>query len=287
MRRSLITISLFGLVVVGFGTAFALNSIAVSSLPPVWVAALRATVACFIFVTLVYATGRSIRYKPADVATYIVIGTTTGIIPFFLLAWGQVRVPSSVAAVLFASVPFTTVFISWGFFTAAAPTLMRVFGAILGLVGVAIAFPFIATQSDSFVPGAIAILVAAISYAFGGLFLQRAKDYDPISLMAGQFFVGAIVLIAATILMSGTLPSVTTYSYLSAVLVGVTGSAIPLVSLLLLLRRTDAVAASSVTFFVPFVAIAVGFFALGEAAPVRMFIGLALCLTGSMLVSRP
>ena len=287
-HNSVWTAGLFCLVVAGFGTAFSLNATAVTAIPPLWVAAIRAIVACMIFAGLVLATGRSVGLKARDVSTYFVIGATTGIVPFFLLAWGQIHVPSSLAGVLFASVPLMTVFISWRIFSGPRPSTGRIVGAALGLTGVAIAFPFAASTSTPVIMGAGAILLAAVSYAFGGVFMLRARDYDPFSLMTGQFFVGAIVLTVAAAALADPLPETDqTNAYVAALVVGATGSALPLACFLLLLRRTDAVIASSITFFVPFVAIAVGVFALGETVTTRLFVGLAICVTGSLLVSRP
>ncbi|MEL6433825.1 MAG: DMT family transporter [Pseudomonadota bacterium] len=284
---SLLTLTLFAIVVGGFGTAFALNSLAVSALPPLWVATVRATVACGLFLLLALMTKRAIPLRADDIRTYFTIGMTTGVAPFFLLAWGQARVSSSLAAVLFASVPLTTVFIGWYFFAEPAPTKRKVFGTSLGLVGVLLAFPIAMAASNSFVFGASAILASAISYAFGGLFLKRAVAYDPIALMAGQFLASAVILVAMAIVLAGPLPQLEMdIAYFSAILVGVTGTTLPLASFLFLLRRTDAVAASTVTFFVPFIAIAVGVLALQEDVSPRLFVGLAVCLTGSGLVSR-
>ncbi|MEM1038035.1 MAG: DMT family transporter [Pseudomonadota bacterium] len=284
---SFLTLTLFALVVCGFGTAFALNSLAVSALPALWVATIRATIACSLFLLLVLVTKRPIPLRGSDIRTYFTIGMTTGVVPFFLLVWGQARVPSSLAAVLFASVPLTTVFLGWYFFAGAAPTKRKVFGASLGFAGVFLAFPFSAAASNSLVFGASAILAAAISYAFGGLFLKRADTYDPIVLMAGQFMASAVILVVTAIVLAGPLPHLKANTpYSSALLVGVTGTALPLASFLFLLRRTDEVAASTVTFFVPFIAIAVGVPALQEDISPRLFVGLAVCLTGSSLVSR-
>ena len=289
MRRtggSFITLTLFALVVGGFGTAFALNSLAVSALPPLWVAAIRATVACCLFLLLVLAMKKAVPLQADDIRTYVTIGMTTGVVPLFLLAWGQARVPSSLAAVLFASVPLTTVFIGWYFFAGAAPTRRKVFGALLGLAGVILAFPSATAASPAFVLGATAILAAAISYAFGGLFLKNAVGYDPIALLAGQFTASAFILAATSVFFAGPLPQLKLdTAYFSALLVGITGTTLPLASFLYLIGRTDAVAASSVTFFVPFVAIALGVLALGEEASTRLILGFALCLVGSVVVS--
>ncbi len=83
-HNSFATIGLFGVVVVGFGTAFAQNSVVVSGIPPLWARAIQATVACLIFTILASATKRSVTRKPRDFKGYAVIGKTAGIIPFFV-----------------------------------------------------------------------------------------------------------------------------------------------------------------------------------------------------------
>lgn len=283
---SLVSAVLFALIVAGFGSAFALNAVAVTAIPPIWVAAIRAGVACAIFVTVVLTTGRRIAAAPRDIGTYALIGLTTGAVPFFLLAWGQRIVPSSLASVLFASVPLMTVFLSWGLFRGPRPTALRAAGAVLGLIGVAIAFPDAGSVDRGQLIGAVAVLLAALSYAFGGLFLQRARTHDPFALMAGQFALVTLALgISASV--GAPYPKEASSQLLAAIVLGATGSALPLMCFLLLLRRTDPVIASSVTFFIPFVAIGLGIALLAEPATLEFLTGFAVCILGSALVLQP
>lgn len=285
--RQPVTVMLFALVVAGFGSAFSLNAIAVSEIPALWVAATRACVACAIFAAVVAVSGRSIPFARRDLATYALVGATTGAIPFFLLAWGQSIVPSSLAGVLFASVPLMTVFLSRGFFAGPHPTRRRATGSMLGLVGVAIAFPNAASVTSGQMAGAGAIVATAVSYAFGGLFLQRARSYDPFALMFGQFLLVAVTLLFAGFLLAEPLPSVEdAVPYAAALLLGATGSAMPLMCFFLLLRRTEPVIASSVTFFIPFLAVSIGVVLLDEPSTASLLIGFAVCTAGSLLVLR-
>lgn len=277
--------ALFTLVVAGFGSAFALGSVAVSAVPPVWVASIRAGVGCAIFLGLVTATGRRIGVAPRDLAVYALVRATTGAVPFFLLAWGQQSVPSSLAGVLFTPVPLMTVFLSWGAFGGPRPSVLRASAAALGLAGVAVAFPEAGAVGTAQLAGAAAILAAAVSYAVGGLILQRMGAYDPFALMAGQFALVAVVLTVAAGAAAPT-PAFTAH-LLAALALGATGSALPLICFLMLLRRTDAVIASSVTFFIPFVAVGLGIALLGEAPTRSLFLGFVICAAGSALVLRP
>ncbi len=276
---------LFALIVLGFGTAFSLNALAVSEIPPLWVATIRASVACVIFIGVVLARQVHIPFGVRDLDTYALIGATTGIVPFFLLAWGQRIVPSSLAGVLFASVPLMTVFLSWGLFAGDRPTMQKTIGAMLGLAGVTIAFPGVTAMAADQSVGAAAILFAAVSYAFGGLFLQRAWSYDPFALMAGQFLCVSLLLTVMALMFAPSLPPVAaSLPYISAFALGATGSALPLLCFLLLVRRAGPVVASSVTFFIPFVAVGIGIMLLSEPASLTLLIGFGICAVGSLLV---
>lgn len=286
--NSPVTVALFLLTVAGFGTVFSLNSVAVASIPPLWVATIRAAVACVLLLLVIAATGRRIPVAARDLRTFALIGATTGAFPFFLLAWGQSIVASSLAGVLFASVPRITVFLSWAVFAGSRPTASRISGAVLGLLGVAIAFPGVFSTTLAETLGAAAILIAALSYALGGLVLQRARGYDPFALMAGQFLFVTLALLGAAGMFADPPPPIALEPpYIAAFVLGATGSALPLLCFLLLLRRTDPVAASSITFFVPFVAISVGVTLLNEPATASLLVGFAICALGSALVLRP
>lgn len=278
---------LFLAVVLGFGTAFALNATAVRYLHPLWVAAGRAGIALVILGGWAVLRGARVDRSARGLGVAVVLGLLTAALPWTLLAWGQRHVPSALAGIVFAGVPLMTLLLGAVLFDRARPGALALTGAGLGLAGVAMALPLDSLGRGPKAAGAIAVLLAAMSYAVGGLIVQARGRVDMLGLTAAQL-VPATMFLAVAALIGPGLPEMAALARGAApvAVLGLTGTALPLASLFVLIGREGATAASSTTFLIPFVAVAAGVLALGETLAAQMEIGFALAVLGSLLTRR-
>lgn len=75
----LVSIALFSAAMIGFGAAFSLTNIAVSSISPLWVAAGRSLVALLALGAFLLLRGRPITISKALVPAYLWVGVLTGV----------------------------------------------------------------------------------------------------------------------------------------------------------------------------------------------------------------
>lgn len=121
-----------------WGSTFLVISIANDTVPPFWGVVLRLVIAGLILATAAVATGQGLPTGAARRhAIYYGILQFGGAFP--LLYWGEKRVPSGLAAVLYATVPLSSAMLShW--LRIESVTRQRVIGAVISLIGVAVIF---------------------------------------------------------------------------------------------------------------------------------------------------
>ena len=101
-------------------------------------------------------------------------GTINGALPFTLIAWGETHIDSGVAAIANASVPIFVALLAIKFNPAERSSGMKLVGILVGLLGVGVLAGVHPEGGGWAVAGTLAVVLASLSYAAGGLYGQRA-----------------------------------------------------------------------------------------------------------------
>src|SRR6202035_1693619 len=114
---------------------------------------------------------------------------TNSIVPWVAIAWGEERISSGLASILNSTTTlWTAVLIFWAM-PAERPTRVGYLGVVVGLAGVVIlVLPDILARgvSGNFL-GAMAVLVAALSYAANAIYQRRKmRNVSVFDLSIGQ-----------------------------------------------------------------------------------------------------
>ena len=136
-----------------WGGSFFFVGVAVAELPPLTIVALRVGLAAITLWIIVLFMGLSLPKSPNVWVAFLIMGLLNNVIPFSLIVWGQTQIASGLASVLNATTPL--------------------FGVIVvGFLGVVmiIGIPSLDSAKQGSVLAQIAILGAAISYAFASVF---------------------------------------------------------------------------------------------------------------------
>ena len=126
---------------------------------------------------------------------FLILGVLGSALPFTLIAWSELTLTGSMAAILNSATPlFTGITAAVGLGERLTPS--KIIGALLGMIGVAIIVGGSPVTVDGmFVLAVIASLGAALSYAVGGVFAKRAFDgVNNLSMSTGQLVGAAFVL---------------------------------------------------------------------------------------------
>ncbi len=204
-------------------------------------------------------------------------------IPFPLIAVGEQRVASSLAAIIIASVPLIGAVLALRFDPSERPTPLRAAGLALGFAGVIALVGIDIAGSGRELFGAGAVLIAATGYAIGPMILkQRLDGLDAPTLMGGGLLVGAVVLTPlAAIDLPARVP--TAGGFASLVVLGLFCTALAFVIITVLIREAGTGRAMVITYVNPVIALALGVLLLGEHPGAGAVVGLMLILAGSWL----
>jgi drug/metabolite transporter (DMT)-like permease len=214
-----------------------------------------------------------------------VMAIVANIAPYLLFTWGQQHIPSGLAGILNATTPLFALLISLAAHFERA-SISRSVGLAIGFVGVGIlSSPWDGTGGSS-LAGAGACLVAgfcyAVSYVYARHFLT-GRGTPPLALSAGQLTVGA-VLLGITAPFVAMEPVRLTASTAAAVLMlGLFSTGVAYVLNYRLIQDEGATSASTVTYLIPVVALALGAIVLGERLTWSLLAGAIIVLTGVAL----
>ncbi|MEU4514027.1 DMT family transporter [Nonomuraea wenchangensis] len=203
--------------------------------------------------------------------------------PYLLFAIGEQTVSSSVAGVINATTPLWTLVIAFATRQDTSVTTARVVGLIAGFIGALLIFSPWEGGGALTNWGGIACLAAATAYAISYVYMARflsSKEVQPIVLSASQL-IAASGLTFLAMPFGGLEPIAPRTSVIVAVSVlGILGTGVAYVLNYRIIRDDGPVLASTVTYLLPVVAIALGWIALGEEITGTSLAGTVIVLLG-------
>ena len=205
-------------------------------------------------------------------------------LPWFLVSDAELRLSSSLTALLIAATPFVGVLL--GRLTGSDDRFdaRRLFGLLVGFVGVAVLVGLNVSVRDLGAAGEIGLV--AIGYALGPLIISRKlADAPPIGVVAMSLVLPAIVY--APLGLSHMPSAIPPPQVLLAIgLLGVVCTALAFLLFFALIAEVGPVRATVITYVNPAVALALGVALLGEPLTIGAVVGFALILAGLFLATR-
>lgn len=264
-----------------WGGSFFFTGVALTALPPLSVVLLRVGLAALILSLAVRASGARLPRRPTVLRAFLGMGVLNNAVPFCLIVWGQTHVASGLAAILNAATPLFTVVVADRLTRDERMTGNRLAGVLVGLIGVTVMIgPAAFGGVGAELPAQLAILGAALSYAFAGVYGRRfaRMGIPPLVTAAGQVWASTLVLLPAVLLIDRpwtlAMPGLPVWA---AVLgAAALSTALAYVIYFRLLATAGAANLLLVTFLVPVSAILLGTIGLGEQLAPRHYLGMAV-----------
>jgi drug/metabolite transporter (DMT)-like permease len=273
----------FSLLSAIWGVPYLFIRIAVrGGVPPLVLAWVRVTMASVILLALAAQAGKlsGLRSRWRAIVAYAVAEVT---LPFPLIAAGEQRVASSLAAIVIASVPLIMALIAMRFDHSERPTRIRAVGLAVGFAGVIALVGIDVAGSASELLGTGAILLAAVGYAIGPMIIKhRLSGVDGRATMGASLGVASVLLAPlAALTWPHRLP--TSGAIGSVAVLGVVCTAAAFAILPVLVAEVGPSRMSVITYVNPLVAVILGVILLGERPGAGAVAGLLLILAGSWL----
>jgi drug/metabolite transporter (DMT)-like permease len=215
----------------------------------------------------------------------VVLGVISTALPFWLIAWGQTRIDSGIAAIGNASMPIFVALLATRFARHERVTGVRAFGLVLGIIGVGVLVGVNPEGGWAGAVGTLAVILASISYAGGSLFSQhKLGDSSGLLVSTASVLWGTLAILPFGIAQGpGGIPS--WEAILSVAALGLLGTALGLMMYLRLLADYGSARGSLVVYLLPVVALFYGAVFLDEPLRVTALVGLALILAGVAIAS--
>ena len=273
---------LLGLATV-WGGSFFFAEIALREVPPLTVALHRIFWAVPALFVVVLWQGIEIPRSIKAWLCYLVMGALNNAIPFSLIFWGQVTIESGLASILNGT---TAVFgaVVAGIFLVDEPlTARKIAGALFGIFGVAVIMGLDAlTNFDLRNLAQLAILGAALSYAFAGVWGKRFLSGFPPIMNAFGMLVGSTILMIPVAFHSEGMPNLvlSTEVWASLLAVSLLSTAVAYLLYFEILVRAGSANLMLVTLLIPPIAVGLSFTFLGERLGSEAWLGFGLIAVG-------
>jgi drug/metabolite transporter (DMT)-like permease len=215
----------------------------------------------------------------------LVLGAINAALPFWLVAWGEQYIDSSVAGIAQATVPLFSFLVATRFLPHEHVGPARIAGVAMGFLGVAVLAGFDPRGGWWAVAGVLAVVVSSLSYASAGAYGQLRVATVPGPVLAtGSMLAGGLILLPfAMFELPSERPDAEAIGSLLALTV--LGTAFAQLVLFRILRLYGARRFSLVTYLMPAFAIVYGAILLDEPLTAAALGGFALILTGVALAS--
>jgi drug/metabolite transporter (DMT)-like permease len=264
-----------------WGGSFFFIGIAVHALPHFTIVALRVGLAAVALNVVVLAVGLKMPRSWQLWAAFLSMGLLNNMIPFTLIVWGQRHITSGLASILNATTPLFTVIVAHFLTSDEKMTRARFAGVVIGFAGVVLMIGPEALESlgaNTFAQ--LAVLGAAVSYAFAGVFGRRFRNLDsqPLVTATGQVTASTLVLIPLAMVVERpwNLPMPELEAWGAIAGLALFSTALAYILYFRILATAGASNVLLVTFLIPISAILLGSTILGEKLELKHFIGMGL-----------
>jgi drug/metabolite transporter (DMT)-like permease len=272
-----------------WGVSFLFIKIAVHDMSPVVLVLIRSASACIALALIVRVMGRPLFGDGwrRRIIPFVFLGITGGLLPWAGIAWGEERISSGLASILNSTTPLWAAVLVYWIIPSDRPSAVNYAGVLIGFAGVVIlVVPDLAARGlAGDAVGALAVVLASLSYAVNALYARRKmRGVSIYEVSLGQLAATAVFALpfAAPSLpgMHVALPSMA-----AVVALGVGGSAIGLLLYFFIMSRLGPVQATGVTLLVPVTAVFWGVVLLHEVLTWPIVAGMVVILAGIVLTN--
>lgn len=274
-----------------WGGSFLFVEFALRDYQPLTIVALRVGIGALVLHCVLRVKKLHFPLDLKSVSQFALMGALNNAIPFTLIVWGQQSIDAGRASVLNATVPLFTVILAHWLLANEKLNRSKSIGVLIGFAGV-----FVLTGSGAIqdatqditnsVTGQLAVLGAAVSYAFASIFGRQLNRFDPMVSATGMLTASAVLMFPFAFALESfpaTRPGF--LSTASIVALGVACTALAYLFYFKILTKAGSSNLSLVTFLIPPSAIVMGVVFLNERLVFEDYAGVVLILLGMAIAT--
>lgn len=290
LSRGLVVIMFLGIYAT-WSTTYLGMAYMVKTIPPYLGSGLRFVTAGAVLYSYAATRPGAPKISPRQWRDAAITGGLTIMLANGNVALGEKFIPSSLAALLVATVPLWIVVLNWLLFRAARPTILEAAGVVLGFCGVAMLIGFTKTTAgEAFHPIGIAIvLFAAICWATGSLYSRYSSTpSSPLLGISIQMLAGGGLLTGASFLTGEALgfdpSSISFISLVAWAHLVVFGSLVGFVCYMILMRNCRPSRVATYAYVTPVGAVFLGWFIAGDPVTLHTLAAAGVIIAAVFLI---
>jgi drug/metabolite transporter (DMT)-like permease len=272
-----------------WSSTYPLTKIGLGSIPPITFISARSLTAALFLTIILYLRGMRIPTDPKAWRQFAFQQTINSTVPFLMITWAQQFIPASSTVVLASTTPIFAFIITWAITRHEPATILKLAGALLGLVGTAVIIGLDALSGlDHDIFEECLVLLATISFACGTIFGLRLSDYDPTVVAAGSLWFGGTLLLPASLIIEHpwTLHP-TAQSLTATITMGIFSSGLGLMLFYMCLMRLGTLITNAQGYLRIPIGVVLSVVLLGETVPPNLVFGLVLVMAGVAAMTVP
>jgi drug/metabolite transporter (DMT)-like permease len=285
------TLLAFAIIYFVWGSTFLAIRVGVREVPPFLLAGMRFFAAGIVLYVWTRSAGTASPTR-REWAGAALLAVLIFVMDYGLLFWAEKRVPSGIAAVMLATIPAFMALAEIVILRTQRLTLRLGFALLVGLGGVAVLVSHSVGlgQSPVDTSGAIALVVAAISWSLASV-LNRMLPLPASKVMSSgaQMLAGGILLTLAAAMLGEFrgfhVQAVSLRAWLALAYLIVAGSIIGFTAYVWLIHHESPTKVGTYAYVNPVVAVLVGYFLGGEALGARTVLGTLLVLVSVIVIT--
>ncbi|MDP3580324.1 MAG: EamA family transporter [Ignavibacteria bacterium] len=271
-----------------WGSTWLAIRLGLDSLTPVFSAGLRFTLASFFVLTIMKIKKIQLQTDSLSIKLYFILGFFSFVIPFGLVYWAELFIPSGLASIIFAVMPFFVILFSVVSIKEQTILPVQVFGVILGFVGIVVIFSedlFLDFSHDFWGMGAV--LLSSIMQAGIAVTMKKyGKHLNPLSMnFLPLLLAGITMIVFGGIYEDQSSSKFDMKAVLSVGYLAFFGTVLTFTTYYWLMKKINIVLLSISTFITPIIAVILGWAILGEKFTSQILAGSSLVLVGILFAN--
>ena len=266
-----------------WGASFLFIEMALVALSPASLVFFRVLIGAMTLGFVIMVTRRALPKQVSFWFSTLVMGAINNVIPFTLIAYGQVTITGGMASIINANTAFFGVLVAAIFILNEKLSAHRLIGVIIGVSGVVIVVgPSELSQFDLTSIGQLAVILATLSYAFASVWGRlKLQGYDSI-VTAFATTLSASLILGVYLLVTQSFPvfDVTISLVIVAIGLGMIGTGYAYMIYFRILALAGASNLMLVTIIVPIFAVTLDAIFLSQWVSVREMLGFGIIAIG-------
>ena len=270
-----------------WGGAFTLNKYSLEIYTPEMIVAGRLIIGAILLIVILLVRNGSVTIKIKDWKYYSFMSIVGIVAPFLLISYGQIDIDSSLAGILMATMPISTLLLSHMFLDDEFLTKKKMVGFIIAFFGIVVLIMpemFYLPKASDNILSELMVVSGAILYSCSAVYGKKNKVTGPLNASTGTIFYSAVIMLVYLFSFDTPLESEISYPHLISILMlGIFCTAVATIIYFQILQTSGASFISIMNYLIPIWSIFFGVIFLNEDIFINYLIGLLIVIYGIKL----